>query len=133
MSENSPAAGATFGFVKITVRDFDSVTDFYCGLLGLTVTRTVEVADYAEVVLRPAGVAAGTALILLRHNDGRALSIGDGWGPRGFYVADADQSYALALVLGGRSSREPHDVGDLRVAYVFDPEGHEVELVARKA
>ena len=67
-------------------------------------------------------------LVLLRWN-GRALSMGDGFGPAGFLTRDCDAAYARALAYGATAHRPPTDMGPMRVAFVLDPEGHEIEMI----
>src|SRR4051812_24422552 len=123
---------ATFAFAKIVVADLDRAVDFYARVLGLTVAQTIEMDDLAERILAKPGQQGGANLILYQHKDGRALTLGDAHGPVGFYVRDVDATYAHALSQGAQGHREPFDAGALRVAFILDPEGHEIELVSVK-
>lgn len=128
----SAAPSATFAFTKLIVADLEEAVDFYARVLGLVVAQTVETADMVEKILGKAGQQGGANLILYHHKDGRRLTLGDAHGPVGFYVRDVDAAFALAVQEGARAHREPFDAGALRVAFILDPDGHEIELVSVK-
>jgi lactoylglutathione lyase len=139
MSETATAApaavkspAATFAFVKLIVRDLDAMVGFYERALGLSVSQTVDMPEMTEKILRKPGQDTGAMVILYHHKDGREISIGNGWGPVGFYVRDVEAAYAHAITQGATPHREPFDAGAMRVAFVLDPEGHEIELVSVK-
>ena len=123
---------ARFGFVKFVVADLDAMCSFYERAFGLVVAQTIEMDDLAERILAKPGQQGGANLILYQHKDGRKLTLGDAHGPVGFYVRDVDATYAHALSQGAQGHREPFDAGTLRVAFILDPEGHEIELVSVK-
>lgn len=126
------APSFTLGFVKLIARDLPGMVAFYDRALGLTVAQTIENDDMMEKVLQKPGQQGGAALILYHHKDGRALTLGDAHGPVGFYVRDADAAYAHAIEQGASPHREPFDAGAMRVAFVLDPEGHEIEMLSMK-
>jgi len=139
MSETATAApaavrapSATFAFVKLIVRDLDGMVGFYERALGLTVGQTVDMPEMTEKILQKPGQQGGAMVILYHHKDGREISLGNGWGPVGFYVRDVEAAYAHAISQGATPHREPFDAGAMRVAFVLDPEGHEIELVSMK-
>jgi catechol 2,3-dioxygenase-like lactoylglutathione lyase family enzyme len=140
MSETATAApaaqqaapSATFGFVKLIVDDLDAMVEFYDRALGLVAVQTVDLPDLTEKILRKRGTDAGPAVILYRHKDGRELTLGNAWGPVGFYVRDVEAAYAHAVAQGAAPHRPPYDAGAMQVAFVLDPEGHEIELVSMK-
>ena len=126
------APSATFAFTKVVVSDLAGAVDFYGRVLGLVVAQTIEMDDLAERIMAKPGQQGGANLILYQHKDGRPLALGDAHGPVGFYVRDVDATYAHALAQGAAAHREPFDAGTLRVAFILDPEGHEIELVSVK-
>ena len=132
LSETKTAPSATFAFTKLIVSDLDGAVDFYGRVLGLVVAQSIEMEGLAERILAKPGQQGGANLILYQHTDGRQLTLGDAHGPVGFYVRDVDAAYAHALSQGAAPHREPIDVGTLRVAFILDPEGHEIELVSVK-
>ena len=131
-AQATTAPAATFAFTKVVVSDLDGAVDFYGRVLGLVVAQSIEMDDLAERILAKPGQQGGANLILYQHKDGRKLTLGDAHGPVGFYVRDVDATYAHALAQGARGHREPWDAGALRVAFILDPEGHEIELVSVK-
>lgn len=126
------APSATFGFVKLVVRELEPILDFYHRVLGLVAVQTIDTPEMTEKILRKPGQEAGAGLILYRHNDGREITLGNAYGPVGFYVRDVDAAYAHAVARGASPHRPPWDSGDLRVAFILDPEGREIELVSVK-
>lgn len=139
MSETAPtptsrsaAPSATFAFTKLIVANLDDAVNFYARVLGLVVAQTVENADMVEKILAKEGQQGGANLILYHRKDGGALTLGDAHGPVGFYVRDVDAAFAHAVREGAQPQREPFDAGSLRVAFVLDPDGHEIELVSVK-
>ena len=138
MSETStaPQAGtapsAKLGFMKFVVADLPAMIDFYGRTLGLTVAQTIENERMTEKVLRRAGETSGFSLILFNYKDGRAITVGNGHGPLGLYVRDVDAAYAHAVAQGATAQAEPYDAGAMRVAFVLDPEGRELELISMR-
>jgi lactoylglutathione lyase len=124
------APSATFGFVKLVVRELEPMLDFYGRVLGLVAAQTVDTPEMTEKILRKPGQETGAGLILYRHKDGREITLGNAYGPVGFYVRDVDAAYAHAVAQGATGQRPPWDSGALRVAFVLDPEGREIELVS---
>ena len=126
------APSATFGFVKLVVRELEPMLDFYGRVLGLVAVQTIDTPEMTEKILRKPGQEAGAGLILYRHKDGREITLGNAYGPVGFYVRDVDAAFAHAVAQGATPERPPWDAGGLRVAFVLDPEGREIELVSVK-
>lgn len=125
------APSASFAFVKLVVRDLEPMLAFYGQVLGLVATQTIETPEIIEKVLRKPGQETGATVILYKSKDGSGgRQVGDAYGPVGFYVRDVDAAYAHGLAEGATGHREPFDAGNLRVAFVLDPEGREIELVS---
>ncbi len=117
----------SFTFFKINVADIDAAVCFYTGVFGFAVTDTVSLPTLEERMLTLPG--SKFTLVLLQWTDGRAITIGNGFGPAGFLTRDVDAAYAKALAHGATTSRAPADLGPMRLAFVFDPEGHEIEMI----
>jgi predicted enzyme related to lactoylglutathione lyase len=141
MSETAAAAQATpqtktappsarFGFVKFVVQDLDAMRSFYERAFGLTVAQTIDLPDIMELVMRRPGEETGFSLILYWNKDGRETAVGTAHGPLGLFVRDVDAAYAHAVKEGATAHREPWDTGAMRVAFVLDPEGRELELIS---
>jgi predicted enzyme related to lactoylglutathione lyase len=124
------APSARFGFMKFVVRDLDAMRSFYERAFGLAVSQTIDLPDIRELILRRPGEDAGFSLILYWNKDGREVSVGTGHGPLGLFFRDVDAAYAYAVGQGATPHREPWDSGDMRVAFVLDPEGRELELIS---
>lgn len=136
MSESSPAAEAAapsmrFGLVKFVVRDLAAMTEFYERALGLEVTRTIDLPAIVEKVMNFPG-DRGFSLVLYYNKDGRDVEVGSGHGPLGLYVRDVDAAYAHVVACGGTGERRPFDIGDMRIAFVRDPEGREIEFLSMR-
>ncbi|HXA39881.1 MAG TPA: VOC family protein [Phenylobacterium sp.] len=140
MSEtaNAPAPQAAtspsvrFGFVKFVVRDLAAMRGFYERAFGLVVAQTIDLPEIVELVLRRPGEEAGFSLILYWNRDGRETAVGSAHGPLGLYVRDVDAAYAHAVRQGAAPHREPWDADGMRVAFVLDPEGRELELISMR-
>lgn len=120
----------SFNFFKINVAHLDAATAFYTGVFGFTVADTIATDAFEERMLTMPG--AKFTLVLLAWKDGRAIVIGNGFGPAGFLTRDCDAAYARALAHGATGHRPPEDMGPMRVAFVLDPEGHEIEMIQYK-
>lgn len=117
----------TFAFFKVNVADMDVAARFYTETFGFTVADTIDLPSVEERMLTMPG--GKFTLVLLRWKDGRAITVGNGFGPIGFMTRDVDAAYARALAHGATSSRAPTDLGPMRLAFVLDPEGHEIEMI----
>lgn len=131
--ETLSAPSMKFGFIKFVVRDLEGITAFYERVLGLVVTRTIDLPDIIEKVMSHPNDRSGFGLILYFNKDERQVTVGDGHGPLGLYVRDVDAAYAHAVSQGATPHRPPFDAGNLRVAFVLDPDGRELEFVSVSA
>jgi len=118
-------------FIKFVVRDLDAMLAFYENALGLSVLRTIETETMLEKVMGDPDKPAGMNLLLYWYKDGRDVTVGNGHGPLGCFVPDADKAYAHAIAHGATPHRPPFDLNSLRLAFVHDPEGREIEFLAR--
>jgi lactoylglutathione lyase len=126
------APSARFGFMKFVVRDLEAMRDFYERAFGLAMSQTIDLPDIRELVLRRPGETSGFSLILYWNKDGRDIAVGTGHGPLGLFVRDVDAAYAHAVSQGATAHREPWDTDAMRVAFVLDPEGRELELISMR-
>ncbi len=120
-----------FAFVKLVVRDLDAMSGFYQRALDLYPARTIDTETVTEIIMRPKGEENGFCLVLYNPKDGREIKIGNAHGPVGLYVKDADAAFANAIREGASPLQKPFNIAGLRVAFVNDPEGHELEFLAR--
>jgi len=84
-----------------------------------------------EKVLGDPDKPNGMNLLLYWYKDGREVAVGNGHGPLGCFVPDAAASYEHAIANGVPPDRPPFEVNGLRVAFVRDPEGREIEFLTR--
>ena len=124
------------GFVKFVVQDLEKMRSFYERAFGLTVAQTIDLPDIMELVMRRPGDETGFSLILYWPKssalDRGSVAVGSAYGPLGLYVRDVDIAFAHAVKEGATPHREPWDATGMRVAFVLDPEGRELELISMR-
>lgn len=126
------APSARLGFVKFVVKDLDAMRSFYERAFGLAVAQTIDQPDFMELILRRPGEETGFSLILFWYRNGPEIALGTAHGPLGLFVRDVDAAYAHAVKEGATAHREPYDTGAMRVGFVLDPEGRELELISMR-
>jgi catechol 2,3-dioxygenase-like lactoylglutathione lyase family enzyme len=121
--------------VNLYVRDVEASVRFYTGTLGFTETfRTPGTGTPVHAELRLGGLVLGLAAIDSAL-DTHGLVVGGG--PARAEVAvwtdDVDEVYGGLTGRGVVSLSPPHDFGPgLRAAWIADPDGHPVQIVARR-
>ena len=120
------------GFVKFVVQDLEKMRSFYERAFGLVVAQTIDLPDIMELVMRRPGEESGFSLILYWPKTGGNVTVGNAHGPLGLYVRDVDIAFAHAVKEGATPHREPWDATGMRVAFVLDPEGRELELISMR-
>ncbi len=128
-SPDLTALGLKLGFFKLVVRDVPATTAFFQQTFGFEVRNRVELPGIVEVVMGLPGERF--SLVLYHNTDGRAVELGNGYGPVGFTTTDVDAAYARALANGATEARKPFDLGPTRLAFFRAPEGHLIELIQR--
>jgi len=131
-SQTAAPISVRMGFVKFVVRDLPAMRGFYERAFGLAVAQTIELPDIVELVMRRPGDETGFSLILYWNRDGREVAVGSAHGPLGLYVRDVDAAFAHAVKVGATPHRAPWDTDAMRVAFVLDPEGRELELISMR-
>jgi len=126
-----PTDAALFTFVKLTVRDIESMTRFFVDGFGMTHVDTIDTPGFREHML--AGRKGSATIVLFHWKDARAITIGNGWGPVGLITRDLDRDLARAVAAGARQRGEAVTFGPARIAFVTTPEGHEIELMQASA
>jgi len=128
--EQSPADafGFRLNFFKLVVRDIDAARTFYTRAFGL-VQRGADVVlpGLREVMLARPGEQF--TLVLYQHTDGREIEMGSAHGPVGFLTRDLSGAMAHLVAEGAKPGRGPFDLPGMKIAFAFDPEGHEIELI----
>jgi lactoylglutathione lyase len=123
-TETTPAL---FTFVKLTVRDIDRMTQFFVHGFGMTHADTVDTPEFREHML--AGKKGSATVVLFHWKDGRAIEVGNGWGPLGMITRDLDNDIERAVSAGATRRGDTTRFGPARIAFVKTPEGHEIEMM----
>lgn len=121
----------------LRVGDLDRSIKFYTETLGMTLLRR---KDYPEGKFTLAFVGYGdeknnTAIELTYNWDTDSYDIGNAFGHIAIEVDDVYQATDKIKALGGEIIREagPMNAGNTIIAFVKDPDGYEIELLAPKS
>lgn len=124
-----------FAAAKLKVSDIDGLERFYTSALGLAVTARIEEGEgpshIREVFLAVGHAPAQFALIKYVNQPlpppGEAIVA--------LAVNDLDAAIAAVVAHGGSDLTGPIEVPahNLRLAFVADPEGHQIELLHQMA
>jgi len=120
-------AAAKLAFMKLIVGNLPRALEFYQSAFGFSEVNAFDTPDFEEVMLKQPD--NDFLLLLLRYKDGRAHPDAAAHGPTGFVCDDVRASTDAALRAGATLKLAPFDVGPTRVAFVADPEGHEIEII----
>jgi catechol 2,3-dioxygenase-like lactoylglutathione lyase family enzyme len=123
--------------VNIYSEDVGRAVEFYRGFGFEETFRTPREGEpiHVELVLDgfKLGIAAATSaaadhgLDLELSRPGRGMEIL-------LWTDDTDAAFARLVAAGARMLSEPHDwLGDLRLAWVADPDGNPIELAQRRS
>jgi lactoylglutathione lyase len=122
------------GFAKLVVHDLVAMQAFYMQTFELILHRVIEDQAFTEVILKWADAAEANArLVLFSYKDGRDLIVGNGHGPLGLYVPDVDVIIERAVSMGAMLVQPAYDLPMFRIAFLNDPEGHELEILAGRS
>lgn len=124
-----PDARTTLAFFKLNTAQMGPMLKFYSDAFGFAVVATYDIDDFLEHVLALPGQENGPNLMLVEYKDGRDVSVGKGHGPVGLFTDDIAASHDRALQAGAQKVTGVFSAGDIQIAILLDPEGHEVELV----
>lgn len=120
----------------IRVSDLEKSLDFYTNVLGMRLLRQ---QDYPTGKFTLAFVGYGdeseTAALELTHNWGdHHYDLGDGYGHIAIEVEDVHEAAEKIRVRGGDILREPGpmNAGTTIIAFVADPDGYAIELIAAR-
>ena len=120
-------AHARLAFMKLIVTNLPRAKEFYETAFGFAQTNAFDTPDFEEAMLKQPDNEF--LLLLLSYKDARPLADASAHGPTGFACTDLEASVAKALNAGATLTLAPKDVGPTRVAFVTDPDGHEIELI----
>ncbi|MBL0540415.1 lactoylglutathione lyase [Aeromonas caviae] len=120
----------------LRVGDLQRSIDFYTRVLGMTLLRKSENSEYKYTLAFVGyGDEKDEAVIELTYNWGVSeYEIGSAYG---HIALEADDIYATCEALraaGAKITREPGPVkgGTTVIAFVEDPDGYKIELIAKK-
>ena len=120
----------------IRVGDLQKSIQFYTEILGMTLLRQ---KDYPDGKFTLAFVGYGdekdNTVIELTHNwDTDHYDLGNGFGHLAIEVDDVYAAAEKIRAQGGKIIREPGpmNAGSTIIAFVEDPDGYQIELLARK-
>ena len=120
----------------IRVGNLEKSIKFYTGILGMKLLRR---KDYPDGKFTLAFVGYGdeknNSAIELTHNwDTDAYDIGNGFGHLAIEVDDVYEAAGKIRDQGGKIIREPGpmNAGTTIIAFVEDPDGYQIELLAPK-
>ncbi|GJA87676.1 lactoylglutathione lyase [Aeromonas caviae] len=120
----------------LRVGDLQRSIDFYTRVLGMTLLRKSENSEYKYTLAFVGyGDEKDEAVIELTYNWG--VSEYDLGSAYGHIALEADDIYATCEALraaGAKITREPGPVkgGTTVIAFVEDPDGYKIELIAKK-
>jgi lactoylglutathione lyase len=120
--------------VNLYVADIDASLRFYRDLFGFTETfRTPKEGTPIHIELRLGHLILGlAALDSLRSVHGVESGAGPPRGEVVVWTDDLDQAFSQVTALGARPLNQPHNfIGAVRGAWVADPDGNPVQMVAR--
>ena len=132
-----PFANAAIAYAMIRVADLDASIDFYTRALGMTLMHR-EKFPAGRFTLAFLGYLlpgiASPVTIELTHNwgDGEGYTHGTGFGHIALRVDDVHAATAAAEAAGAKVVRPagPMKAGTEVIAFLTDPDGYRIELVA---
>ena len=131
-----PDLPAHYSFTKLVVVDLEKSAAFYRDVFGLQETTRIRAEvrgrGLEEILFNPTGEGAAT-FVLLRFDDATTPSSDELI--LGFHTSDVDALAGRAIAAGGALVRETQDFPHLgvRVAFIADLEGHQIEVVQEVA
>ncbi|MFE0759322.1 VOC family protein [Inquilinus sp. NPDC058860] len=132
-----PPIPARDAMVNLYVRDVEGLAAFYREAFGFAETfRTPRDGPPVHVELRLGAFVLGFASIAAaKAMHGLPLASEPAGPPRGeiaLWTEDVDAAAAALVARGARLVSPPHDfIGTLRAAWLADPEGNHIQLVAK--
>ena len=120
----------------LRVGDLQRSIDFYTNVLGMSLLRTSENAEY-KYTLAFVGYGRNPehAELELTYNHGvDSYEMGTAYGHIAIAVPDAAEACARVRAQGGNVTRDAGPVkgGSTVIAFVTDPDGYKIELIERR-
>lgn len=117
-----------FAFTKLIVADVEAMARYYRAVYGLRQVDRMEgligTEQIDEIVLSD---GSGPPLILIRFAGRPAPPVGELL--LGFFTPDVDATVRQCEAAGGQVVVGPELHGDMKIAFLSDPEGHVAEVV----
>jgi catechol 2,3-dioxygenase-like lactoylglutathione lyase family enzyme len=140
MTDAGPISIANFSHICVAVSDIEKSLDFYTRVLGMDVVFDValEGPSLETITGRSGekgrmigGLIGGAMVELLALGKVPAVPEGPhlGYTNVSFRVEDVDAAYKQAASFGDVHCEPPVDIGGVRMAFVYDPDGTPIELV----
>ena len=119
----------------LRVGDMQRSIDFYTGVLGMRVLRTLEQPEERyRLTFLGYGDESDTCVLELTDNEGIAsYELGSGFGHIAIGVDDCHRACTEIKKRGGRITREPVPLkgSNEMIAFLVDPDGYPIELIQR--
>ena len=120
----------------LRVGDLDKSLHFYTEVMGMKLLRTSKNEEYRYTLAFVGyGDEANTTVLELTQNwDTDNYDLGTGYGHIAIEVEDVYTSCDKLRAAGAKITREPGPVlgGTTEIAFVEDPDGYKIELIAKK-
>jgi predicted enzyme related to lactoylglutathione lyase len=117
-------------FFKLNVPEIVPALAFWREAFGFEVAQTFDEAEFLEKVMHLPDQQGGPNLMLVAYKDGRDVTVGHGHGAVGLQCSDIAAAHERALAAGAKKDTGVITVaGNIKVAVLHSPEGHEIELV----
>ena len=117
-------------FFKLNVPEMIPALAFWREAFGFEVAQTYDEAEFLEKIMHLPGQESGPNLMLVAYKDGRDVTVGHGHGAVGLQCSDIAAAHEQALKAGAQKGSGIMVVGgNIKVAVLHSPQGHEIELV----
>lgn len=123
MSETSPPAAGSIGWLDLTVANADALRAFYASVVGWT-AEPLSMGDYDDYVMK---TPAGAAVAGLCHARGANAALPAVWLPY-VVVEDVQRSIEACVAGGGSIVAEPRAAGGGSYCVIRDPAGSVLAL-----
>lgn len=121
----------------LRVGDLDRSIKFYTNILGMTLLRQKDYPDgkFTLAFLGYGNEQENTALELTHNWDTSSYDIGNAFGHLAIEVEDVYLATEQIRQQGGKILRDagPMNAGNTIIAFVEDPDGYQIELLAAKS
>ena len=120
----------------LRVGDLERSTRFYCDIMGMKLLRQKDYPEgkFTNTFLGYGDESNTTALELTHNWDTESYDLGEGFGHLAIEVNDVYKATEKIRQQGGKIIREagPMNAGTTIIAFVEDPDGYAIELLAPK-